>query len=283
MNQKSVFIILPIIVVMFFVSTIYVSVNATGFWAQMGFTAAQYILFFVVFLIYWHQKEYEDLSLGGMKSGRNIMISVVLSLLCLAVFFFVVAGFDEFLKLLGRESSESSLIISDFGMYIAAVVVLALLPAIIEELIFRGVVLKGLSRYGMVAAVLGSAILFSLFHLSPTQTIFQFILGIVFAVIVIRTGKIVYAMILHFINNFIIVTYTYIAGTSVIGFSWSAEIILLAVGLLIVGVGLIIWLLRSLKREKEFEVDKRENFWSVENFGFAICVILMGVFWIAVF
>ena len=92
---------------------------------------------------------------------------------------------------------------------------LALLPAVIEELLFRGVILNGLlSKFKPVYAILLSAVMFMLMHGTLQQTIYQLYLGIVLAYVVYVTGNILYAILLHFFNNLIVVINAYIVTQS---------------------------------------------------------------------
>lgn len=79
---------------------------------------------------------------------------------------------------------------------------LALSPAICEELLFRGVLLRA-SRAVMSArwTILLNGLLFGLFHLDLYRFFPTMLLGIVLAVIVLRSGSIYPAMLFHFLNN----------------------------------------------------------------------------------
>lgn len=79
---------------------------------------------------------------------------------------------------------------------------LALSPAICEELLFRGVLLRASRAVMSVSrAVLLNGLLFGLFHLDIYRFFPTMLLGIVLAVIVIRSGSIYPSMLFHFLNN----------------------------------------------------------------------------------
>ncbi|TVP74914.1 MAG: CPBP family intramembrane metalloprotease [Gemmatimonadales bacterium] len=85
------------------------------------------------------------------------------------------------------------------------VLLVAVLPAICEEVVFRGVLLSGLrSRLPVVGAILLSGVVFGIFHLAP-GTAFRFLptawLGILLAWIVVETRSIFPAILMHFLNN----------------------------------------------------------------------------------
>ena len=119
------------------------------------------------------------------------------------------------------DTTVSILPLDNFGWYILNLLVLALLPAICEELIFRGVVLKGLRRnFSDITAVLLSALMFCLMHGNLQQFAYTFLLGVVLGWIATRTGSIFSSMIVHFVNNFIVITMAFIEQMT----SWSMSI-----------------------------------------------------------
>ena len=90
---------------------------------------------------------------------------------------------------------------SDYGIYGAILKVVIMAP-IIEEMIFRGVIMHGLMRnYSRTTAVFVSALMFALFHLNPWQFPATFILGILLGILMVRTGNLLLCIIGHAINN----------------------------------------------------------------------------------
>lgn len=80
-------------------------------------------------------------------------------------------------------------------------VCLPLLPAIFEELLFRGVVLRGLTQFGKTTAVIVSAVMFALAHGNTDQIIYQFFGGLVFGFLFVETKNLTVSMCAHFANN----------------------------------------------------------------------------------
>lgn len=80
-------------------------------------------------------------------------------------------------------------------------VVIAVLPAFAEEFAFRGVVLGLLRPFGQTFAVLGSAFVFGIMHGNIVQIPFAFAGGLVFGFVVVRTGSLWPAVLMHFLNN----------------------------------------------------------------------------------
>jgi sodium transport system permease protein len=86
--------------------------------------------------------------------------------------------------------------------------VVAVTPAICEETFFRGFVLNGLRRLGAVPAIGISALLFGIAHASIYRLLPTFFLGIVFGLIVWRTGSLLCSIVAHALNNGLMATMT---------------------------------------------------------------------------
>jgi sodium transport system permease protein len=83
------------------------------------------------------------------------------------------------------------------------VVILALLPAICEELTFRGFVLSGLRESGHTwRAILVSSVFFGLAHaFLVQQTISAMIFGVLLGYLAVRSGSLLCTVLFHFIHN----------------------------------------------------------------------------------
>lgn len=77
----------------------------------------------------------------------------------------------------------------------------AVVPALVEEFALRGVMLQSLRKYGDAFAVVASSLMFAIMHGNMTQAPFAFLLGAVFAILVILTGSLWTSMLIHLINN----------------------------------------------------------------------------------
>jgi membrane protease YdiL (CAAX protease family) len=87
------------------------------------------------------------------------------------------------------------------GSLFWVLLVFAILPGICEELLFRGFLLAGLRdlRPGRTALVVG--VFFGLFHMQIDKIPVHTLLGVLLAVVVLRSGSIYLAMLIHMVNN----------------------------------------------------------------------------------
>ncbi len=103
---------------------------------------------------------------------------------------------QEYHPLTGALQSEPG------GPSIAYVLVIAVLPALCEELAFRGFILTGLRRrFRPLTAVFLSSFLYALFQMNVFQFATAFVLGAILALIALRTGSAAPAMVFHLVYN----------------------------------------------------------------------------------
>jgi sodium transport system permease protein len=80
--------------------------------------------------------------------------------------------------------------------------VMAISPAICEETLFRGALLRSLSpRLGRVSAIVLTGLLFGLFHMSVYRLVPAALLGVALGVVATRSGSLYTAMLFHAANN----------------------------------------------------------------------------------
>ena len=78
----------------------------------------------------------------------------------------------------------------------------SIIPPLVEEFLFRGIVLGKLRNFGDAFALFLTSMLFALMHGNIIQIPFTFIVGLSLAFITIKSDSIVPAIVVHFIINF---------------------------------------------------------------------------------
>lgn len=89
--------------------------------------------------------------------------------------------------------------ISPFEL-VGVLVATALVPAVVEELLFRGVLTRGFLRSNLLALCVPSA-MFALFHLEPTQAAGAFVLGVGFGIARLYTDSVLTSIACHLAYN----------------------------------------------------------------------------------
>lgn len=82
----------------------------------------------------------------------------------------------------------------------------AVVPALVEEIALRGIIMQPLRRYGDMFAILCSSIIFGLMHCNLLQIPFAFIAGIAIGYAVTVTESVWTGVLIHFLNNAFSVT-----------------------------------------------------------------------------
>ncbi|MBQ5357586.1 MAG: CPBP family intramembrane metalloprotease [Oscillospiraceae bacterium] len=90
------------------------------------------------------------------------------------------------------------------------VIALTVAPAFIEEIIFRGIVMQSLRRFGDIFALAASALIFGIFHLNLIQMPYAFILGLCIGYLVMRSGSLWVGILIHFVNNSVAVVFEFL-------------------------------------------------------------------------
>ncbi|HSG67511.1 MAG TPA: CPBP family intramembrane glutamic endopeptidase [Bacteroidales bacterium] len=131
------------------------------------------------------------------------------------------AGLEDWMKESEAQAAEITKLFLSTGSFkglLVNMLMIAVLPALGEEFLFRGVLLRLFREWtGRVhLAVIISALLFSALHLQFYGFIPRFILGLILGYLFVWTRSIWVPVIVHFVNNGVAVTaaWLYERGTS---------------------------------------------------------------------
>jgi len=87
-------------------------------------------------------------------------------------------------------------------MFVISIILVGIVPAITEEMFFRGVILNGFTEnYSNKKSILINSLLFGIIHLNPWQFVTAFIIGLILAWVYINTKSIILCIYMHFFNN----------------------------------------------------------------------------------
>ena len=215
--------------------------------------------FFLVFYIISRRTQTDWVQASGVRNVSPwylYIIAAILGILCVFLFNPIISLWEQLLSLIGYDiSGELPMPLDSVGMLILAIFAVALIPAICEEFLYRGLVLNGLRKYGVWVSVLTSALLFSLMHMNLQQLPYTFILGVILGLIVYYTRNIWLSIIMHFLNNATAILIMYFIKNNSTEFVWWH--ILVALGCVIVACG-IIWLVVWLIKKKDNKAAEQD-------------------------
>ena len=154
-------------------------------------------------------------------SAKSILLCVLIGFVCYFLNLFVASFFSSIIHLCGYEEvpqfAYSSSGDYSLGAFFLQVILVAVLPAICEETTHRGLLLRGMSSMGIMKAVVLSSIFFGLMHMNILQFFYATVLGFIIALSVVISKSILPGIIIHFMNNFMSVYFTFAQANNWVG------------------------------------------------------------------
>ena len=153
------------------------------------------------------RKPYKRFGFQGTSIGV-ILLSLVLSV----GVFFLSTGVNSFMTLLAETLGANSDVYSQNLMganslegFLLLTLFVAVIPAVCEELFFRGALLNSWRGLGRKNAILITTVLFSLMHLTPMSLPSFLIIGYILGSLAYDSHSVLPSMLVHFVHNFITV------------------------------------------------------------------------------
>ena len=132
----------------------------------------------------------------------NFLIIIVIAFSLLYIVNFITAMLIGIITVISGHNFMNPIndVISNSKWYITLLVAGIMAP-IFEEIMFRGIIIDKLRKYGDTCAIVTSAILFGLFHGNLFQCFYAAALGLILGYLKVRTNSLRYSIILHMIIN----------------------------------------------------------------------------------
>ena len=236
-------------------------------------------IFFLVYLFY----NIATQKTGFRKATRlNKKFDWKIALIVVGLVIVSLFGFNQMTELfnyfltnvLGLNPGTTSFVIDSPLKYIICIFLMAGIPAVFEELVFRGIIFNGLrEKLSPKGAVILCSILFALMHLTIYKTFYQLIMGVILSLIIYYTGSITYCFLYHFLNNFMIVTINYITavtGSDVFVYTtWGVSEVIITIVVTLVAAALIgvalYYLGKYCKKKPDFDKDYEDAYGNIED------------------
>ncbi len=204
---------------------------------------------------------------------KKLAIYVLVAILSILLLYPIITCITNLLAQSGIESKGITYTLNTKN-YLISLISLVLAPAICEELLFRGLIFKGLKKHGKAFSIIISSLMFSIYHMSIVQTIYPILMGLMLGVIMYYENNIYYCIAFHLTNNFIILTLDYL-DISLTFDHWSYIILAIILCIIFIIVVLTLTFKGNNKNEKQ-PIIKREKL----HLLFSIGVMLL--LWILV-
>ena len=174
------------------------------FFGMVGAQMSIYFMTFMFSLFLWRKHKGEiEIKLKKVEPVKLAQLSAITVCgipiaLCL----------DYFAGILSSAGADSAEDVNTYPL-ILSLVVFAVVPAVVEEFVFRGVILGAYSKVDVKAGIVISSLFFALLHFSFGSVMYGFFFGLLFAVIRLSTGNLIYTIIMHCLFNTINVLMSY--------------------------------------------------------------------------
>lgn len=163
-------------------------------------------VFGIMLVRHYYKKFYgikEIFHVNHKMTVKNFLAALMFSVSAQFAFIFLGNLLEKLLNAFHLSAIESAEQATQVSITISMFLYASLIGPIVEELIFRGLVLRVFEKRGKKFAIFASAFLFAVFHGNLVQGIFAFIIGVVFAYVALEYS-IKWTMVLHIFNNLVL-------------------------------------------------------------------------------
>lgn len=154
---------------------------------------------------HWHAQDVREYVRLRFNSGIEIILASFATLAIIPTGIYIGNEFMRWFKFpeIFYEFYNELFTAHSFPEFLWLVFLIAITPAICEEILFRGYVQRTFERTIGAKSVILVGVVFGLFHMQPLSLITLSILGIVFGFFYYRSKSLMPAMAGHFTNNFL--------------------------------------------------------------------------------
>lgn|GEM_PF-983891 len=165
----------------------------------------------------WHTKEVRKYLRVQNFSVKETSLAILITFFLLPLSYYLSYSIlqkfkmPEIFKTLGSQLFSAN----STAQFVVIIFVVAVTPAICEEVFFRGYFQRTLERALGTKSFIITGILFGLFHMQPLSLISLSILGLLFSYFYYRSRSIFPSSAAHFTNNFFAVLFLYIQSIKI--------------------------------------------------------------------
>lgn len=177
-------------------------------------SVCNYILPLPIFLYLMNKLEKQEIN-SNKLTIKKFIVYIAISLTLMWIGNLIGLTITEILgNLIQSEIANPIVETIDSSSIYTNLLLMVIMAPIFEEIIFRKLLIDRTIKYGKGVSILLSALIFGLFHGNLNQFFYAFLIGGFFAYVYIKTGKIIYTILLHLTINFFGSIISVIVGNS---------------------------------------------------------------------
>ena len=239
--------------------------------SALGYLITALALYVVMLCVFFFFNRKKENKITKPVKFKKLLIYVLIATLSFLSLYPIVVCFDSLLLKLNIKLSGLTYELTTKNYFIS-LISLVIAPAICEELLFRGLIFTGLSKHGKTFSITTTALMFAIFHMSISQTIYPMLMGLLLSVIMFYEQNIYYCIAVHLTNNFLSLTLSYFKINLIFN-HWLY--VVLAIILFLAFLSII--LMFAFKNNKQVERKKLTKF---DKIYLISSLILMILFWV---
>lgn len=239
--------------------------------SAIGYLISSSALYVGIVLVFIYFNKNKNNKIFKKVKALKVIMYICIAILSFLTLYPIITCIDSLLMKWGITISTIPFELTTKNYFIA-LLPMVIAPAICEELLFRGIIFKGLKSHGKVISITLSSLMFSIFHMSLSQTVYPLLMGLLLSVIMFYEDNIYYSMTVHLVNNFMALTLSYFKINLIFN-HWTY--MLLAIILLIVFLIVILTLtIKNYKNQTKQPLSKQDKIYLFISLG------IMILFWI---
>ncbi len=168
------------------------------------------VLAVLLFYVLYGKHGFRELTSTNRLGGWYVLLALLLSIGMFLGLGFVNQSIATIFSSWGLNGGVIRLNIPTVWHFLVYTLTFAVLPAVFEEILFRGILLNCFAGMKRIFAVLICSLIFALYHQSLTQFLYQFIYGVALSYLAILSKSIVPCVLAHFLNNFTVILFTFL-------------------------------------------------------------------------
>lgn len=205
----------------------------------------------------------------------KIIVYILISIVAFFVLYPIVNCADSLISKLGIKLNTISYNLTTANYFIS-IISLVLLPAICEELLFRGLIFKGLKPYGKTLSIMLTSVMFAIYHMSISQLVYPILFGCLLTAVMYKENNILYCILMHTVNNFIALTFSYL-NINLVFNHWTYILLAIILTLFFI-VALILFICKIKTEEKQKFTTSNKKYLIISSVGMIILWIILNIY-----
>lgn len=235
--------------------------------------AYQYLAFLIPISVYLflNRTEAERILKPNPLNLKSIFIIFLVWLCTLPILLLIV---NLYIYLFGN--TLANIVSQDTHEYfVLNVFFTAITPAILEELLMRGIILDGYRNKSRLVAALANGLLFGMLHLNSFQFFHTFVAGFIASYLVMGTNSIFAGMFVHGVNNGLPIIFNYLYPLDPnVGYAEDPNFFLLSI-FAIIGIILFYFLIRLLYEVNNITWEENKFFSNEKIFNLPMIISIL--------